>query len=155
MPSITHWLPLFNDISTDTASPPVLHPSVNGAIAPELELEYPLPKGALQSFIYRDVQPLHANLTRETLYEVAHQIIQSRPGWEVVYENSTSFRTQAVVTTTLCRFHDDVVIEVRSDQKKRGAELHMRSRSRVGLTDLGTNARRIRKFISDVEKDLK
>ena len=48
---------------------------------------------------------------------------------------------QAIATTRILRFKDDVTITVGSD-----STVNMRSRSRIGKGDLGANARRIADF---------
>jgi hypothetical protein len=46
-------------------------------------------------------------------------------------------------------FRDDVVVRVRADEG--GARVDMRSASRYGQGDFGTNAARIRKFMNDID----
>ncbi|MND03152.1 hypothetical protein D3C83_228380 [compost metagenome] len=61
-------------------------------------------------------------------------------------------RVEAIATTTLLRFKDDVVVRVRDAAG--GSRVDVRSKSRVGVGDLGTNARRIRRFLSALRADL-
>ena len=51
---------------------------------------------------------------------------------------------EAVDTTAIMAFKDDIVIRVRSNAD--GTLVDLRSVSRVGVSDLGTNADRIREF---------
>ena len=51
------------------------------------------------------------------------------------------------------RFKDDVVIRIRSHES--GTCLDIRSASRVGSSDFGANARRIRTFLSELNNHLK
>ena len=53
-------------------------------------------------------------------------------------------RIEAVARTLWFGFEDDVVIRVRATAA--GSRIDMRSRSRVGVSDLGANAERIRRF---------
>jgi uncharacterized protein (DUF1499 family) len=58
---------------------------------------------------------------------------------------------EATATSTFFRFKDDVVIRVRPDPSGGGgSHVHMRSISRVGGSDLGMNAKRIRSFLADL-----
>jgi uncharacterized protein (DUF1499 family) len=152
---LSGFLPLFTDLSTDVLTPPVLYAVKQGEIDHYTELEYPMAKGPLQSLIYKDLVPLQANLTKETLFEIVVDLSENEKGWRCLETDSSMFRVQCVAVTPLCKFRDDITIEVRSDEKSRGAELHMRSRSRVGITDLGTNAKRIQKFFTKVEQIIK
>ena len=70
--------------------------------------------------------------------------------WEVVAVDREGLRIEAVATTSLLRFKDDIVIEVRASIE--GAEVHMRSKSRVGRSDFGANAKRIESFFSKLKK---
>src|SRR3990172_97727 len=55
-------------------------------------------------------------------------------------------RIEAVATTRWFGFRDDIVIRI-SPAPNGGSVLDIRSVSRVGLSDIGTNARRIRTFL--------
>jgi uncharacterized protein (DUF1499 family) len=60
---------------------------------------------------------------------------------------------QAVAVTRLLRFRDDVVVEVREDATGRASIVAMRSKSRLGTSDFGANAGRIREFFRDLRRD--
>src|SRR3546814_2006150 len=57
---------------------------------------------------------------------------------------------EAVATTLLYGFEDEVVIRVAPTET--GAVVDLRSRSRIGRGDLGTNAARIRSFLDDLRE---
>ena len=64
-------------------------------------------------------------------------------------------RLQAVATTRIRRFKDDVVWRVRPDPADAGACLvDGRSRSRVGKGDFGANAGRLREFLGRLRADV-
>jgi uncharacterized protein (DUF1499 family) len=67
-------------------------------------------------------------------------------GWRIVDADRENGRIEAVDTTFWFGFHDDIVIRVAPEGK--GSRVDMRSHSRVGRSDLGTNARRIRVFMT-------
>jgi uncharacterized protein (DUF1499 family) len=54
-------------------------------------------------------------------------------------------RIEAVVTTRWFGFQDDVAIRIAPAGT--GSRVDMRSKSRVGRSDVGTNAQRIREFL--------
>ena len=66
-------------------------------------------------------------------------------GWEIVAAVPEDNRIEAVATTDWFGFKDDVVIRIAAAGG--GSRVDMRSASRVGRSDLGTNARRIREFL--------
>jgi len=63
--------------------------------------------------------------------------IAGQPDWEVVIDDS--YFIQAIVKTPLMRFRDDVQLQFDPDIEL----IQMRSSSRLGISDLGTNYRRI------------
>ena len=65
----------------------------------------------------------------------------------------TTARAQGwVATTRLFRFKDDVTIDVTHEGD--GAVVNVRSHSRIGKGDFGTNARRIRRFQAELAQRL-
>lgn len=64
--------------------------------------------------------------------------------WEIREANADQGLVEAVATVPIFRFRDDVTVTVSETDGTVG--VHVRSRSRVGKSDLGENARRIRKF---------
>ena len=136
--------------------------AVRGAMVPsvadvatrwEPEIEYPLstPENSLQtradiieaaSTAYSHVKPLTVKDDPE-----AHIINQARDlGWRFIGKGEN--RLQYQVSTALMGYIDDVVVlwEPNGD----GYDVHVRSKSRVGKSDLGTNARRIESFLSQL-----
>jgi uncharacterized protein (DUF1499 family) len=66
------------------------------------------------------------------------------PEWEVVHADPVEGRVQAVAVSRVFRFQDDVIVRVRPDEG--GSRVDVRSRSRVGRSDLGASAARIQAF---------
>jgi len=66
-------------------------------------------------------------------------------GWEVVAADPVAGRLEATDTTFWFGFKDDIVVRIRSQPD--GSRVDVRSVSRVGRSDVGTNARRIREFL--------
>jgi len=59
---------------------------------------------------------------------------------------------EAVARTLIMGFRDDVVVRV--SPQEGGARIDVRSASRIGLSDFGTNAARIRALLSDIDDAL-
>ena len=66
-------------------------------------------------------------------------------GWEVVAVAPEDLRIEATDTTLLFGFKDDIVVRVTPSGN--GSRVDVRSLSRVGKSDFGVNANRIRKFL--------
>jgi uncharacterized protein (DUF1499 family) len=76
-----------------------------------------------------------------------------RAGWRVVGDDVAAGRLEAIATTRWLRFKDDVVVRLR-DRPEGGTRVDVRSKSRIGRSDLGTNARRIRTYLADLQTAL-
>lgn len=95
---------------------------------------------------YPDIQPQRfAGLESGDAFELCLSVAESM-GWELREANRDQGVIEAVATVPVFRFRDDVTITV-SDEAG-AAVVNVRSRSRVGKSDLGENARRIRRFQS-------
>jgi len=69
-------------------------------------------------------------------------------GWQIIDSNPSEGRIEATDTTFWFGFKDDIVVRVRPTQN--GSRIDVRSVSRVGRSDVGTNARRIQKFLKEM-----
>ena len=67
-------------------------------------------------------------------------------GWEVAAIDATTGRVEATATTRWFGFKDDVVVRVRPEGT--GSRVDVRSASRVGSSDVGANAARVREFLA-------
>lgn len=71
-------------------------------------------------------------------------------GWTIVTEDEVSGTLEATAETFWFGFRDDVVIRVRPSSGGRGTRIDVRSISRVGMSDLGANAKRIEAYLARV-----
>lgn len=135
--------PAIHDITTDTANPPVfiMAEARRGEDANTLAIKPEVIEQQLQA--YPDLQSLRSPLSIDDAFSRAVQVAGGM-GWEIYNEDSNKGVIEAVDTTSVMRFKDDVVIRVRGDAQ--GAIIDLRSVSRVGRSDLGANATRIRAF---------
>ena len=70
-------------------------------------------------------------------------------GWEIVHSDAASGQIEAVVSTLLFGFKDDVAIRLTAVEG--GTQVDLRSVSRVGQSDLGANAARIQEFLDAIQ----
>jgi uncharacterized protein (DUF1499 family) len=92
---------------------------------------------------YPDIQPLRLKVAPNIAFERAKGAIE-QSGWQLVREDASAGRLEAVATTFWFGFKDDVIVRVAADGG--GSRVDVRSKSRVGKGDLGTNAQRIRTY---------
>jgi uncharacterized protein (DUF1499 family) len=71
-------------------------------------------------------------------------------GWEIAAAVPAEGRIEATDTTLWWGFKDDVVIRITPENA--GSRLDIRSKSRVGLGDVGTNAARIEAYLEKLEE---
>lgn len=100
---------------------------------------------------YADLQPQHFNQPYEHIFDVALTTARAL-GWEVTAQDRNQGEIRAVATTAIFRFKDDVTITISHEGE--GVLVNVRSRSRVGKGDLGTNARRILRFQAELAKQM-
>ncbi len=100
---------------------------------------------------YPDIQPQSFAQPIEKVFEAALESSKAM-GWDVLTADPASGTIEAVATTRLFRFKDDVTVTVTRENDR--TVVNIRSRSRVGKSDLGENARRIRAFQAELSKRL-
>lgn len=142
-------VPPIHDITTDTENPPefVALRDRPGARNP---VEYGGPEVAAQQRAgYPDIAPV--TLPVPPTEAVARAAATARDlGWDVVAVDTSGGRVEATDRTLWFGFYDDVVIRVVPAEG--GARVDVRSLSRVGGSDVGTNAKRIRAFLDRLTK---
>jgi uncharacterized protein (DUF1499 family) len=140
-------VPPIHDITTDPVDPPAFvalqaerQKAPNGAAygGPQVAAE--------QQRAYADIKPLILKSPPEETLQRAIDAARSL-GWQVVSTDAASGRIEATDTTWWFGFKDDIVVRVRADPSG-GSRVDVRSVSRVGKSDLGANAARVRKFLS-------
>lgn len=100
----------------------------------------------MQQQAYPDIVPQEYDASADAIYERALAVVEDM-GWELVSADPQSHRIEATDTTFWFRFKDDVVIEI-SAAGSNASVLQARSLSRVGRSDVGKNASRLREFFS-------
>ncbi|WP_376690060.1 DUF1499 domain-containing protein [Wenzhouxiangella sp. EGI_FJ10409] len=146
-------VPPIHDITTDTTNPPEFV-----AIAPlradaPNPVEYPGEETAEQQReAYPDIRTLQAEAWPAIVFERALETARAQ-GWEIVEANEEQGRIEATATTFWFGFKDDVVIRIRGDND--GTAVDMRSKSRMGRSDVGANAARIEAFLDDLRARLR
>jgi len=136
--------PLINDITTTFPNEPRFVETARQN--PDLKYDYNPTNFQAQREYYKELNPLDCPLSPEKCFEICHQVARREGAWRIVSVEPNTYRLEAVATTWLFRFEDDLIVEVRTQDQKN--QIHMRSKSRKGKGDLGANARRIRDFLA-------
>ncbi len=137
---------MIHDITTDTENPPVFVSILALRKDAPNSATYGGPEiAAQQHAAYPDIRTLVSDLSPSQAFERAGSVAR-RIGWKIVDENQAEGRIEATATTRWFGFKDDVVIRI-APSADNGSRVDIRSVSRVGRSDLGTNARRIRDFL--------
>jgi uncharacterized protein (DUF1499 family) len=143
--------PAIHDITTDPDNPPpfvAILPLRAGAANPP---EYAgAAVAAEQRRAYPDIQTLTLRVRKDVAFDRATSVARGL-GWDVVADDRPSGRIEAVDTTFWFGFKDDVVIRITELPGNGGTRVDVRSKSRVGRGDLGTNARRIRDLLGRLQ----
>ncbi len=151
-------LPVLNDVSTDLVDPPGFFTSAkadqarggvrHGAISPETR--------DAQRRAYPDVQPILLDLDADEAWQLVEKAVAAR-GWQIVQELPPGGRAglghiDAIDRSPIMGFADDVTIRVRPLAGQ--TRIDVRSASRWGRHDFGSNARRIQRFARELQTQL-
>jgi len=149
--------PPIHDVTTDLADPPSF-----SALAPRkdeplrvpargAELEEMTPKERWRAYherAYGDLDPLILDMPPRGAITHVRDAAEEM-GWRIAELAPNAGRLEATATTPWFGFKDDVVVRVTPAEG--GARVDVRSVSRIGISDLGKNAQRIRAFLDTLK----
>lgn len=164
-------IPPIHDVATDIADPPAFSAAVMAArqaVQANPVESMTAPMGSLKAY----QGPAFAGIAGKTLGQVGHDAYPAvRPltlaaapakvaaaaeaeakaqGWTVVTSNPAAGVVEATAETFWFGFKDDVAVRVRPSASG-GSVVDVRSTSRVGLSDIGANAKRIEVFLAGLK----
>ena len=141
-------VPAIHDISTDTENPPAFVAITARRAGAPNPAAYDGPEvAAQQKKGYPDLGPVTLPAPPGRVFTAVEAAARGR-GWEIVAVVPAEGRLEATATTSWFGFKDDVVVRV--TPAGTGSRVDMRSKSRVGRSDLGANAKRIRAFLAEL-----
>ena len=153
----TDKLPFIHDITTDTQNPPEFTDAIlsERALVENVntvdyigKMENDRDKklvSVLQTRAYPDISTLVVSDPPDVVFGKAKAAAASL-GWKIKSENVEAGLIEATDTTFWYGFEDDIVIRV-APSEGGGSVVDIRSVSRVGKSDIGANAKRIRAFL--------
>lgn len=153
-------VPPIHDITTDLSNPPAFDTLTlradNREVVPDgdradmADLDNAARWRMWHEEGYADIQPITVPVSVPDAVAAAEQLVTER-GWELAVADPATGRVEATETVSIYRFRDDVVLRITPNPNGEGSVVHMRSVSRVGISDLGVNGDRIRAFLADME----
>ena len=140
-------VPPIHDITTDPQNPPQFR-----AVLPARDKEHANPVayegaavGDQQRRFYPDIAPLSLALDPRKTFARALDAAMSM-GWTIVASDATEGRIEASERSFWFGFTDDMVIRISASDA--GSRVDIRSLSRVGRSDFGVNAARVRAYLA-------
>lgn len=145
--------PMIHDITTDIDRPPVFRfiqaddsyrvNSLNyaGSVVSDQQVE-----------AYPDIKTFVTTMPPRAVYQQA-LLVAKLSGWKIIAKDLLIFHFEAESHTVLFGFIDDIAVRI-TPLTDGGSAVDVRSMSRVGLSDLGANAKRIRGFLDKLEQQL-
>jgi hypothetical protein len=163
-----YHLPAISDITTDPIDPPQFDAIARLRPRDANPVVYAgLYAAEQQHAAYSDIEPDDTTSTPQEAFDAALKVIVKRR-WRIVDTRPPQLfalragetRTaqaasgrdgiiEAVARTPILGFRDDVVVRIRPTSD--GARIDVRSASRYGRNDIGTNAARVRNLIDDID----
>lgn len=152
-------LPVIHDISSDVVNPPNFSAAMMTLRTPKsnsvdyltkIDYRSKQSNAAAQQAAYGDIQTLKFDQATDEVFAKALRTAQAM-GWDIVTNQADQGSIEATDATFWFGFKDDVIIRILPITEEAGAErtkLDIRSVSRVGGSDIGTNAKRIRAYVA-------
>lgn len=162
-------LPSIYDVTTDPIDPPQFDAIARLRPRDANPITYEgLYAAELQHTAYSDIEPEDTSATPQEAYEAALKVI-TRRRWRIVDqrapqqpaatrvanhrrphdEAASDGIIEAVARSMILGFREDVVVRIRATSD--GTRVDVRSASRYGRNDLGSNAARVRGLISSID----
>ncbi len=152
-------LPEISDITTDPIDPPRYETIGRLRSRGANPIAYAgLYAAEQQKAAYPNITPLDTDASAQTTYEAAMEAIAKRR-WQVINAREPQAARpgvpardgyiEAVARTLIMGFRDDIAVRIRAVGG--GARVDVRSSSRYGRHDFGTNAARVRALLDDVD----
>lgn len=146
-------LPWIYDVTTDPIDPPRYEVLARLRPRDANPVAYAgLYAAELQRTAYPEVEPLDEDAAPQAAYVAALAVVTKRK-WTIVNrippQPRRDGRIEAVARTAIMGFREDVIVRVRANED--GSRIDVRSSSRYGSFDFGTNAARIQSLADDID----
>jgi uncharacterized protein (DUF1499 family) len=143
-------VPPIHDITTDMADPPAFVETAAMRTKDMNPAAYPGEETASkQKEAYPDIAPVILDIAPDQAFAKALAAAKAMPDWEIVAEVPAEGRIEATATSRFMGFKDDVAVRIRAEGA--GSRIDIRSKSRIGVGDVGANADRIRAYVAKLK----
>jgi uncharacterized protein (DUF1499 family) len=139
-----------HDVSTDRDNPPqfiAVLPLRTAAKAVN-PTAYDAKTAELQKETYPDIGPLHLDVLPAQAFDRAAAAAKEMK-WDIVATDPAQGRIEATATTFWFGFKDDIVVRITAEGS--GSRVDVRSLSRIGKSDVGANAKRVREYLAKIK----
>lgn len=102
---------------------------------------------------YPDIVPVKVSVSSGQAYKYALAAAKKMNWWKIQAADQSAGRIEATSTIPWFGFKDDIVIRI--ENKGSDSRIDIRSDSRLGYSDIGENARRIRHYMKLLEREAK
>ncbi len=147
---VARGVPAIHDITTDLANPPAfqaLSLRTDNLVGVETVEKW----RAIHAEAYGDLKPL--TIAKPVAFVIADvEKLALANGWDIATVDPVGGRLEATASVSLIKFQDDIVVRVTPTADGAGSVVDIRSVSRIGVSDLGVNAKRVRAFLVDLAK---
>ena len=143
--------PPIYQVSTDTEDPPEFSAIValRGENSNSLDLDAVM-IGAIQEVHYPWMESLSITGTPRESFAQTLRVLEDM-GLQIVASHPERGLIEAVDVTFWFGFKDDVAVRIRTSPQ--GSIVDVRSASRVGISDVGTNAKRVKEILRRLKRD--
>lgn len=152
--------PFIHDITTDFENPPPIlaaadlprkNPAAYAGAEPAPRAVPPISTADAQRQAFPDIAPLELPISvgeatakaKAAIAQMKMEILAEGPDGD---ETGAGWRIEAASTSAWFGFKDDFIVRLTSTEN--GVRVDVRSKSRVGVSDLGANAARVRAFMA-------
>lgn len=143
-------VPAIHDITTSLANPPAFH---HLTLRPDnlAGVETLQNWRTAHAKAYGDLKPLIlARPVAQVLADAERLARQNR--WTNITVDPIAGQMEATASVSFIRYKDDIVLRAVPTTDGHGSVVDMRSVSRIGVSDFGVNAKRIRAFLAALQK---
>lgn len=151
-------VPPIHDISTDLDNPPQFDVVLSLRKPGDNSADYGGASVAQQqrgAAVYKDIEPLELPLSVAQATQLAEQVARGL-GWRVIASYPARGHLEAVDRTRLLGLSEDIVVRIQpsggESANQKASKVDIRSASRVGISDLGSNGERIRSFLKEMRR---
>lgn len=156
--------PFIHDVTTDFADPPAIIAAADlprrnptAYAGGEIVRNSTLTVAEAQRQAFPDIAPIVVAADLKTAADTARKVVANM-GMDILAEGpagdspGSGWRIEAVSTSFWYGFKDDFIVRLAAIEG--GTRIDLRSKSRVGGSDLGANARRVRDFAEKLDAAL-